>query len=96
LLLDDGRLQDGVPELAGTRTASRALVSAATATTLGLTDGGTATVSTDRGSITLPVAVHDVVDGVVWLPEYSPGSHVRASLGVGAGAVVTVKAGAAG
>ncbi|MGN6472360.1 MAG: NADH-quinone oxidoreductase subunit G [Mycobacteriales bacterium] len=94
LLLDDGRLQEGVPELAGTRRPSVAHVSEATASALGLTDGGTVTVSTDAGSITLPVSVHDVVDGVVWLPEYSDGSHVHATLGVGAGAVVSVKAGA--
>ncbi len=93
LLLDDGRLQDGVPELAGTRRPSVAHVSAATADALGLTDGGSVTVGTDTGSITLPVSVHDVVDGVIWLPEYSPGSHVHASLGVGAGAVVSVAAG---
>lgn len=95
LLLDDGRLQDDVPELAGTRKPSLAHVSAATAGNLGLRDGGTVTVSTGSGSITLPVSVDDVVDGVVWLPEYSPGTHVHATLAVGAGAVVTVKAGAA-
>jgi NADH-quinone oxidoreductase subunit G len=92
LLLDEGRLQDGVEELAGTRRPAVARLSASTASAVGAADGGTVTVSTDRGSITLPVAVTDMVDDVVWLPTYSPGSHVHAALGVGAGAVVSVKA----
>ena len=92
-LLDDGRLQDGVPELAGTRKPTVARVSAATASALGLTDGGTATVSASGGAVTVPVAVTDMVDGVVWLPTNSEGSHVRADLGATAGSVVSVKAG---
>ena len=91
-LLDDGRLQDGVPELAGTRKPAVARVSAATASALGLTDGGKAVVSASGGSITVPVAVTDMVDGVVWLPTNSEGSHVRAELGATAGVVVSVKA----
>jgi NADH-quinone oxidoreductase subunit G len=94
LLLDEGRLQDGVPELAGTRKPAVARVSATTASSLGVTDGTPVTVSSDTGKITLPLAVTEMVDGVVWLPAYSPASHVHASLGVGSGAVVTVKAGA--
>ena len=43
------------------------------------------TVSTDRGTITLPLAVTDLPDRVVWLPTCSPGSHVHATLGAGAG-----------
>ncbi|HVT20393.1 MAG TPA: NADH-quinone oxidoreductase subunit G [Mycobacteriales bacterium] len=93
LLLDEGRLQDGVPELAGTRKPSAARVSAATADALGLTDGATAKVSTDTGSITLPLVVTEMVDGVVWIPTYSPGSHVHAALGAGSGALVSVRAG---
>ena len=34
-------------------------------------------------------------DGVVWLPANSPGSTVRRTLGVGAGAVVEISGGAA-
>jgi NADH-quinone oxidoreductase subunit G len=92
LLLDDGRLQDGVPELAGTRSPSVARVSASTATALGVAESSSVTVSTARGSITLPLEVTEMVDGVVWLPTNSAGSHVRADLGVGAGSAVTVKA----
>ncbi|HWC36019.1 MAG TPA: NADH-quinone oxidoreductase subunit G [Mycobacteriales bacterium] len=95
LLLDDGRLQDGVPELAGTRKASIAYVSSATASALGLADGSTVTLSADGGSMTLPLGVTEMVDGVVWAPAYSTGSHVHAALGVGAGAVVNVTPGAA-
>jgi NADH-quinone oxidoreductase subunit G len=91
-LLDDGRLQDGVPELAGTRKPAVARLSAATASSVGITDGGNLTVSTTTGSITLPAAITDMVDGVVWLPTNSAGSHVRADLGTAAGSIVNVKA----
>jgi NADH-quinone oxidoreductase subunit G len=89
-LLDDGRLQDGVPELAGTRKPAVARLSATTASAIGAVDGQNVTVSTGRGSITLPLAVTDMVDGVVWLPTYSEHSHVHATLGVTAGAVVQI------
>ncbi|MGH3750188.1 MAG: hypothetical protein ACRDT8_22635, partial [Micromonosporaceae bacterium] len=48
------------------------------------------TVSTERGSITLPVAITAMPDGVVWLPTNSPGSTVRRALGADAGAVVEI------
>ena len=48
------------------------------------------TVSTDRGAITLPLAITDMADRVVWLPLNSPGSAVHQQLGVTAGAVVTI------
>jgi NADH-quinone oxidoreductase subunit G len=93
MLLDDGRLQDGEPHLAGTARAPVARLSATTAAELGATAGGPVTVSTDRGSITLPLEITEMVDQVVWVPQYSPGSHVHDSLGVIAGDVVTVRAG---
>ncbi|HVX69582.1 MAG TPA: NADH-quinone oxidoreductase subunit G [Mycobacteriales bacterium] len=92
-LLDDGRLQDGVPELAGTRKPAVARLSAATATSLGLTDGAPVTVSSDAGKVTLPLVVTEMADGVVWIPTHSPGSHVYASLGVSSGSSVAVTAG---
>jgi NADH-quinone oxidoreductase subunit G len=52
-------------------------------------------VSSATGRITLPVALTDMADHVVWLPTCSPGSAVRASLGVDAGAVVTITKGGA-
>ncbi|WP_283139154.1 NADH-quinone oxidoreductase subunit G [Rhizohabitans arisaemae] len=91
LLLDDGRLQDGEPFLAGTAKAAEALISPATAAELGVVDGSKLTVSTHRGSATLPVRVGDLPDRVVWLPENSPGCAVHRDLGVDAGAVVAIR-----
>lgn len=93
LLLDAGRLQDGEPHLAGTAHAAVARLSAATATEIGCTDGDSVTVATDHGSITLPLAVTDLPDRVVWLPLNSPGSAVHRDLGVTAGAVVRTRRG---
>ncbi|SDE83285.1 NADH-quinone oxidoreductase subunit G [Pseudonocardia oroxyli] len=92
-LLDDGALQVDEPALAGTARAPRVRANAATAERLGLTEGGQASVATDRGAITLPVELADLPDGVVWLPAHSPGSQVRSTLGVGHGALVRVTAG---
>ena len=89
-LLDAGRLQDGEPFLAGTARKAAAYVSAGTAKDAGLTDGGGVTVSTDRGSVTLPVAIAEMPDRVVFLPSNSAGCHVRRDLAPGSGAVVTL------
>ncbi len=45
--------------------------------------------------LTLPLLVDEMPDRVVWLPTNSPGSTVRQTLGVDAGAVVNVTAAAA-
>ncbi|RBM21273.1 NADH-quinone oxidoreductase subunit G [Prauserella sp. PE36] len=90
-LIDDGSLQVDEPHLAGTARPVVARMSAATAEGL----NGHVTVSTDRGSITLPIEVADLPDGVVWLPGNSPGSKVRATLGAGHGAMVSIAAGGA-
>jgi NADH-quinone oxidoreductase subunit G len=92
-LLDEGRLQDDEPYLAGTRKPAVARLSQATATAVGVADGGLVTVSTDRGEITLPLAITNLPDQVVWLPTCSPDSHVQASLGVTSGAIVRLSAG---
>jgi NADH-quinone oxidoreductase subunit G len=92
-LLDDGRLQDGVATLAGTQKAAAARVSASTAESINAADGQSIKVSTKAGSITLPLVVTDLPDGVVWLPTNSPGSHVYAELGVASGAVVKIASG---
>jgi NADH-quinone oxidoreductase subunit G len=92
-LLDDGRLQEHEPHLAGTRRAAVLRLSAQTAAGIGAAAGSDVTVSTDLGSITLPLAVTDLPERVVWLPTRSEGSHVHATLGVGAGAVVRISAG---
>jgi NADH-quinone oxidoreductase subunit G len=91
-LLDEGRLQDGVEQLAGTRKDAVVRLSAASAAAIGAGDGDHVMVSTGSGSISLPLVVTDLPDGVVWLPTRSPSSHVHASLGVTAGAVVAIAA----
>jgi NADH-quinone oxidoreductase subunit G len=89
-LLDSGRMQDGEPFLAGTAPRSRALLSARTAATIGLAEGDSVRVSTGTGTITLPVTIRDMADHVVWLPTNSTGSAVRSTLGVDAGALVSL------
>ncbi|MBD8057436.1 NADH-quinone oxidoreductase subunit G [Cellulomonas sp. JH27-2] len=92
-LLDAGRLQTGEPHLAGTAKRAVARVSAATAAAAGVADGGALAVSTDAGTITLPAAVTDMPDHVVWLPTNAPGSAVRDTLHADAGDVVRIAAG---
>ncbi|MDQ1747295.1 MAG: NADH-quinone oxidoreductase subunit [Frankiaceae bacterium] len=89
-LLDDGRLQEAEPYLAGTRRPTQALLSETLAKEIGA--GATVTVSTDRGSVTLPYAIADLPDRVVWLPTLAEGCHVHEQLGVTSGAVVRVGA----
>jgi len=93
LLLDAGRMQDEEPFLAGTAKEPLARLSPSTAGTLGVADGDPVTVSTDAGSITLPVVLTPMPDQVVWLPTNSPGSAVRATLRADNGAVVRLAAG---
>ncbi len=67
-LLDSGRMQDGEPALAGTARPAVARMSPATAAEAGVADGDKVTVATDRGAVTVPVAVVPMADHVVWLP----------------------------
>ncbi|WP_454041347.1 NADH-quinone oxidoreductase subunit G [Cellulosimicrobium sp. Marseille-Q8652] len=90
LLLDDGRGQDGERYLAGTAKRPVARMSATTAAAVDVFDGELVRVGTDRGAITLPVVVTDMVDHVVWLPLRSAGSQVHATLGAVPGDVVTL------
>ncbi|HEV2088323.1 MAG TPA: hypothetical protein VGR21_08435, partial [Cryptosporangiaceae bacterium] len=89
-LLDLGSLQDGEEHLAGTAKRAYAHLSAATAAEIEATTH--LTVSTDRGAITLPLAVTEMPDRVVWVPTNSVGSRVRPTLGVDSGAVVRIAA----
>lgn len=93
MLLDAGRGQDGEPHLAGTARTPVVRLSAGTADEIGVTDGEPLTVSTDRGSITLPLNVTDMPDRVVWVPLNSPGSAVHQELGVTSGALVKIGVG---
>ena len=90
-LIDDGSLSANEPALAGTARPALARTNAATAQVLGLTPGAPVTVHTDRGEITLPLALADLPDGVLWLPGRSGDSHVRARLGAGHGDLVGVR-----
>jgi len=92
-LLDNGRLQSGEQHLAGTAKRPVARISAGTAAAAGVADGGALAVSTDAGTITLPVAVTDMPDHVVWLPTNAPGSAVRDTLHADAGDLVRIAAG---
>ncbi|MCV7130224.1 NADH-quinone oxidoreductase subunit G [Mycolicibacterium vanbaalenii] len=96
MLLDDGRLQDGEPNLAGTARTPVARLSEATAAEVGVAGGEPLTVSTDRGVVTLPLELADMDDRVVWLPLNSPGCHVHRALGVTTGAVVSIGRGGHG
>jgi NADH-quinone oxidoreductase subunit G len=90
MLLDAGRLQDGEPHLAGTAHAPVVRLSASTASEISAAQGDSVTVSTDRGSITLPLAVTDMPDRVVWLPLNSSGAAVYEQLVAAAGSVVSI------
>jgi NADH-quinone oxidoreductase subunit G len=95
-LLDLGSLTDGDEHLAGTARPAVVRIGKGTAESLGVSEGDPVTVGTERGAVTLPAAVTEMPDGIVWLPTNSPGSTVRRSLGVTAGAVVTLAAGGSG
>jgi NADH-quinone oxidoreductase subunit G len=93
-LIDLGSLQDGDEHLAGTARPSLVRLGKALAADLGVADGDAVTVSTERGSITLPaLVVDDMAGGVVWVPTNSPDSTVRRTLGVTAGSTVDIRAG---
>jgi len=94
-LLDSGRMQDGEPFLAGTAPRTQALISAKTASLIGLGEGDTVRVSAGSGAITVPVTIRDMADHVIWLPANSPGSAVRSTLGVDAGTAVSLTKGGA-
>jgi NADH-quinone oxidoreductase subunit G len=91
-LVDSGSLLDGDDVLAGTARPSLVRLSKEQVTRLGVAEGDPVTVGTDRGALTLPVAIADLPDGVVWLPTNSPGSGVHRTLGVASGAIVRISA----
>lgn len=91
MLLDQGRLQDGEPYLAGTARPSIVRLSAATAAGIGAADGDVVSVSSGRGEVSLPLVITEMVDGVAWLPLNSPSSAVHDQLAVTMGAVVQIE-----
>jgi NADH-quinone oxidoreductase subunit G len=92
-LLDRGVLQEGDPYLAATARPVVARLSAATAASVGANES--VVVSTDVGSIELPVTITQMPDGVIWLAQNSEGSTIRTDLGVGTGDVVRISGGVA-
>ncbi|MGW1738606.1 NADH-quinone oxidoreductase subunit G [Nocardia sp. NPDC001965] len=91
MLLDRGRMQDGEPNLAGIARPPVVRVSAATAAEVGVAEGDPITVTTPRGAVTLPLAVTEMPDRVVWLPMNSPGCSIHTDLGARPGDVVTLR-----
>lgn len=92
-MLDMGALQSGEPYLAATARKAVAVMSVRTAIAAGFNGSGSTNVQITGplGSLCLPAVVDESMpDGVVWLPENSAGSQI-ASIGVHAGAAVTVK-----
>jgi NADH-quinone oxidoreductase subunit G len=94
LLLDAGAMQEGEPHLAATARPTEALMGAQTARALGLTEAASVVVSTDEGSIELPLCIADVVEGAVWIPMTSEGSRALA-IGASHGSRVRVTGGRA-
>ena len=89
-LLDLGTLQEGEENLAGTARPVEAVISAARAARLGVTTGDAITISTGRGSITLPARIGEIEESAIWLPRNSAGSQCIANLGAASGLVVKV------
>ena len=89
-LVDAGRMQVGDEHLAGTAKRAYARLSKASAEALGVAEGESVSVSTERGAIVAPLAIDDLPDGVVWLPTNARGCAVRATLGAVPGTEVTL------
>ncbi|MEH3132685.1 MAG: NADH-quinone oxidoreductase subunit G [Mycolicibacterium neoaurum] len=92
MLLDGGRLQVGEPHLAGTARPAVARLSAATAAEIGCADGQPVRISTDRGTVDLPVAITEMPDRVVWVPLNTAGAAVYRTLEAPLGTIVGIEA----
>jgi NADH-quinone oxidoreductase subunit G len=87
-MLDNGSMQDGDDLL---RETARAAVARIPRTTHEMLNGSREiTLTGDRGSVTLPVEVADLPEGVVWVPANSFGNGVLADLS-SPGGMVSVK-----
>ncbi len=91
MLLDEGRMQDGEANLAGTARPPVLRLSHDSAAAIGASTGDPVRVSTDHGHLTLPLAVTEMPDRVVWLPLNSPGSAVYEHLAVTPGHLVRIR-----
>ena len=89
-LLDNGSLQDGEANLAGTARKTVAVISPKRAAALGVIDGQLVKISSNKGAVVLPVLVESIHDDAVWAPRNSGGSELLRTLGVASNSVVTV------
>jgi NADH-quinone oxidoreductase subunit G len=89
-LLDEGTLQAGEDNLAGTRRPTLAVISPSRAAKIGVATGDRLRISNTQGSITLPVLVEEIHDDAVWLPRNSIGSNPLHTLEAVHGELVTV------
>ncbi|MBF4768264.1 NADH-quinone oxidoreductase subunit G [Nocardioides agariphilus] len=85
-MLDNGRMQDGDDNLRATARVAVARVSANVYDAL----GPSITVTGERGSVTVPAAIAEIADDVVWLPANSSGRGLLAEVGL-PGSTVTLK-----
>lgn len=90
-LLDLGTLQLGEANLAGTAKQARAHISSVTASNLGVTESDSVIISSELGSIELPVSIREIADNLIWVPRNSAGSQVIPSLGFAGGPVKVAK-----
>ncbi len=93
-LIDDGSMQSGEPYMAATGRPAVIRLSPTNASDLGVADGDHVSISTDEGSLTLPVLITDMPSGIVWAPANS-GVNVLADLHASAGDTVRVSVGRA-
>jgi NADH-quinone oxidoreductase subunit G len=89
-LLDEGTLQAGEDNLAGTRRPTVAVISPQRASALSVQSGDHVRISNANGSITLEALVEDIHDDAVWLPRNSIGSTPLSTLNAVHGDLVTV------
>ena len=89
-LLDNGSLQDGEANLAGTARKTVAVISPKRAASIGVNDGDLVKISNNKGAIVLPVLIEAIHDDAVWAPRNSMGSELLRTLGTAANSVVTV------
>jgi NADH-quinone oxidoreductase subunit G len=89
-LLDEGSLQVGEDNLAGTRRPTIAVISPKRADALGVATGEKIRISHADASLTIEVLVEDIHDDAVWLPRNSIGSQPLRVLNAAHGELVTV------
>jgi len=89
-LLDEGTLQAGEDNLAGTRRPTISVISPQRAAALGVKTGDHLRISNSHGSITLACLVEDIHEDAVWLPRNSIGSTPLQTLNAVHGDLVTV------